>query len=153
MLETEVSYHACVVYNALYVLAMSRAQLPAVCLHTRALRAIEQRLDALLQGRSGYPRSISGECDDHDENFCVEATADLTAACVRFDSGVYYECTSGADAIQAFFNRVSENEDELLSYTLKEDNNTIKLLICDEGEETLNFAKEEGTWIDQRNRI
>jgi hypothetical protein len=43
MLETEVSYHACVVYNALYVLAMSRAQ----------LRALEQRLDALVREESG----------------------------------------------------------------------------------------------------
>jgi hypothetical protein len=135
----------------------------AVGLHTRALRAIEQRLDALLQGRSGYSISISGDCGR--QRFCVEATAGLTNVCVSFNSsGVYYDCASDQSAIQAFFNRVSENEKfnktrdwktvehQFLFYTLKETANTIKLVISGQGRETLEFEKEEGTWIDQNNR-
>jgi hypothetical protein len=134
----------------------------AVCLHKRALRAIEQRLDALLQAklRPGFSRSISDSCGQM--HFWLEATDDWTAACVSFDSGVYYECTSGAVAIKAFFDTKSANAEynarpenlykhTYLSYSFSEDGNTITLSICGEGK-PLNFEKAAGTWVDQRNR-
>jgi hypothetical protein len=132
----------------------------AVCLHTRALRAIENRLDALLQASDGYTRSISG--DTYNQNFRVEATDDYTAARANFSTGTYFECKSSVAAIKAFFDRVRKTGEynalnwptKSLSYALDEnfeDKATIQLKIC-EGEETLEFKKPVGTWMNQMNR-
>jgi hypothetical protein len=136
----------------------------AVCLHTRALRAIENRLDALLQAREGYTRSISG--DAAQQHFRVEATDDCTAACAKFNSETYFECKSSVTAIQAFFERLRKNDEynelnwrtkphKFLNYAFYErfdDQATIQLKICGEGGETLEFTKPVGAWINIGNR-
>jgi hypothetical protein len=133
----------------------------AVCLHTRALRAIEQRLDALLQAGEGFPINMEGWYGKG--YFRVEATADYSAARGKDSTGAYYTCKSSGAAIKAFFDRISANaeynkgwrdhESIILCYSLTETRDTIKMLICGEACEFLEFTKPYNTWVDRTNNM